>query len=202
MAALPTTEKCLELLASLAAPPHLLRHTLLVAGAAGALAGLCRADHELVVRAALLHDIGKAPGIDALLSARLRRPASELANLDHGWLGAALLRSLGPPFASCATAVELHPVGSVLTGRGPRGLEEQVVYLADKMVGLTWLGFGNRMADLRRRYGHLFDIRLCEAGATNILWQVARAASLSPEDLEVLVAQACADSVGTIRSTW
>jgi len=202
MTALPTTGQCLALLASLDAPPHLLRHTLLTARAGDALARLCGADHELVVRAALLHDIGKAPGMDGTLGARLGRPAAELANLDHGWLGAALLRSLGSPFASCATAVELHPVGSVLTGQGPESLEEQAVYLADKMVGLTWLGLGKRLADLRRRYGHLFDIRLCEAGATNILWQVARAAALSPEDLEVLVAQACAGSVGTIVATW
>lgn len=84
--AIPTHTECLELMERLAMPAHIRRHSEVVARVALALGRrlvACGApfDLALVEAAALLHDIGKARGLEA--------------HVDHAELGADMLAELG-----------------------------------------------------------------------------------------------------------
>lgn len=186
----PSGEGCRELLRMAGAGAGLLRHVELAACAAGQLACLCRVDHASCVAGSLLHDIGRA-GDAASLAARLSgKPPEAFAALDHAQLGACIVGSAGAGYAHLAGAVGRHALGSVLGRFPPEGPVEQVVYVADKLVGQSWLGFRGRMDDLERRYGDRHDIRLCVAGAAAVLHELAGRACVSAAQLEWLVARA------------
>ncbi len=191
----PAPELCLDLLAELAAPGHLVAHLRQVSAAAGRLAVLCGADAGFCIAAAWLHDVGKARLAPDRLAELLGVDRDCAARLDHGRLGARLLRLLGSPYAELADAVERHLIGSVLFGPPPRTLEEKTVFFADKLVGAEWLGFRGRMDDLAARHGHLFDIRLCEPGTEAVFLELAHEAALGTADLERLVGASVAEAV-------
>ncbi len=88
----------------------------------------------------------------------------------------------------------------MLTGDAPATAEEKIVFVADKMVGAGWLGFRGRMDDLLTRYGHVFDIRLCEPGTEAVLLELAGQAALGAGDLERLVAPAVIAAAGRTAS--
>ena len=190
-AKIPDPAQCEDLLRSLDAQDSLLSHSAQVAAAAGRLAELCGADQPYCLAAAWLHDVGKAPGATAALIAGGRLTPAAAAAADHGRLGAELLRQYGGGYAALAPAVEAHIVGALLGfGRSPETVEEKIVFLADKLVAMRWLGLAGRLADLESRYGWLLDIRLCRPGTKAILGELAAAAALSPWDLERLTAPA------------
>lgn len=188
---IPTRQSCLELLAAAGARPGLVRHSEGVAAAAVELARRVGGDVALCEAAALLHDIGKANAARELMA---RVPGERAATTEeagsHDILGGQLLRALGEPFVAVAGIVERHAIDAVLREQPewrPCTVEEKVVFLADKMVGKRWLGFAGRTGDLLRRYGHVFDTRLCIPGCELIQLELASLAALSPGDLERLV---------------
>lgn len=181
----PPEETCFALLQAFEAPRYLLQHTEMVRRAAVGLARLCRADEAYCAAGATLHDVGKAPGAIAIAARETGRPPESLARLDHGLLGGLVLRSLGRPYSAVATAVERHVLTSVLAGPAPVAPNEQVVYMADKLVGMEWMGFRARTADIVRRHGDCVAAAL--PGAELMLWNLASRACLSVADLERLV---------------
>jgi HD superfamily phosphohydrolase YqeK len=187
----PSEAECIALMRELGAAPGLIGHVTGVAAAAGRLAVHCRGHEGLAVAAALAHDIGKAPrAVEAYLgwtSAEAPGPlrdAAHLRQMDHGRLGGLVLRAAGKTFAALAPATERHVIGAVLTGRGPETLEEQAVFLADKMVAREWLGLRARIADLIGRYGHIYPIRSCVPGTWAMAFCLASRAAMSWRDLE------------------
>lgn len=181
----PAAAECFRLLQAFAAPDYLLRHTELVRMAAVGLARLCRADAAYCIAGAVLHDVGKTPGAIALAARTAGSDPASLAALDHGILGAGVLRSLGGAFPAVAAAVERHVLTCVLTGPAPVTLGDQIVYMADKLVGMEWMGFRGRTADIVSRHGS--DCAAALPGAELVLWNLAARACLSAADLEGLV---------------
>lgn len=185
---------CYQLLGRAGAQPGLINHTELVARAAGLLARLCHADRSECVAAALLHDLGRARAAEKLAIELTGGGVLPPGPLDHAQLGAIIVEAAGRPYVRLADAVGRHALGSVLTNAPPESAVEQVVFLADKMVGRTWLGFRGRIGDLERRYGHLYDIRLCIPGAEAIFEHLAGRACLSATSLEAMVAREMPES--------
>jgi len=183
----PEAQQCIDLLRGLGASGRLLRHVILVSRAASALAGLCGAEPRYCEAAALLHDLGKTPRAALLASRKTGQDPDSLARLDHGLLGAIVLGCLGDPFSGLSPAVERHVISCVLAGPGPVTPEEQVVFLADKMAGMAWMGFRARTLDIVRRHGHKYDVAAAVPGAQEVFWNLSSRACLGPCDLEALV---------------
>jgi HD superfamily phosphohydrolase YqeK len=187
MQRLASLDECHDLLRRVSAGDGLWRHICLVAGAAAQLASLCRVDPAHCIAGAWLHDVGRAPGAAPLAAALTGLPPTRFAVMDHATLGECLLHALGDPFDRLASAVGRHSIGSVLGEAPPACPVEQVVFLADKFVGQTWLGFDKRMRDLVSRYGHKDDVHLCIPGAKAMLDVLAARACLSSAEIERLV---------------
>jgi len=183
---LPSKEDCLALLDAMGAPSHLAGHSRAVADVARRIALLCGGDQILCYAAALVHDIGKAPRTAAVVAAREGITEAQARALDHGYLGAVLLRGQSPAMSRLAPAVESHVITAVLL-EPPGTVDCQIVFLADKLVGRRWLGLGERLADLQRRHGASSPIGLSVPGTIAIAYVMAGRACLGWSQLEALL---------------
>ncbi len=122
LSAIPSPEKCLELMDYHQMPRHIQRHSFKVANLAGFLGRLLvqeglSLDLRLVFAASLLHDLGKARGIQS--------------GEDHGKLGAELLENDG--FFVVASIVREHATMDLQRAQGTIS-ESLLVNYADKRV--------------------------------------------------------------------
>jgi putative nucleotidyltransferase with HDIG domain len=146
--AIPTREECLELMERLAMPAHIRRHSEAVARVALLLArelvGRGAAlDLALIESAALLHDVGKARGLET--------------HVDHAKLGAEMLDQLG--CAELAPIVRTH-AGLDSFERGEPVTPALLVNYADKRVMHdAVVSLAVRFDDLAARYAHGDDAR-------------------------------------------
>jgi putative nucleotidyltransferase with HDIG domain len=151
---IPTQIQAASILREFEPSDYLLAHSSAVAEVASFIAHAldrhgAEVDPALVEAAALLHDIGKAPGGEH---------ASEMApGLEHAARGAAWLREHG--YADLASAVDQHPV--TVIGQAPSyeawaeraGLAGRIVAYADKRARADLVSLDDRFADWYARHG-------------------------------------------------
>lgn len=138
----PSHRACLRLLDEHAVPAAVRAHSLVVARLSGVLADdLCRAggegpDRQVVVAAALLHDIAKAvPGGPA----------------DHAEAGGEILRRLG--MIKVAAVIERHIDLGRWDTAGPVTEAEVVFYCDKRVLHEEVVPLEHRFRDLFERYG-------------------------------------------------
>lgn len=144
---IPSLDECHELIREHSMLPNIREHSEQVLRVCLAivdnLAPGVAVNRDLVVAAALLHDITKTRSLET------KEP--------HDASGAALLRGLG--FASIASIVEQHVIFLDFNPDG-RLEEREIVYYADKRVMHTAIvTVSERVADLVARYGTTPEIR-------------------------------------------
>jgi len=130
---LPSKMEAIKLLMESGCSPGVILHSLMVAQVASDIADACRrrglnVDLQLVEVGALLHDIGR----------------SKTSTVDHGLVGAEMLRSLGLPEPVALIAErhvgcglpksEAEKLGWPNKSYLPETLEEKIVAYADKLV--------------------------------------------------------------------
>jgi putative nucleotidyltransferase with HDIG domain len=175
---IPTRADCEELFKKYAMLPGIVDHSLQVMHVATALVDNLKSgvliDRDLVVAAALLHDITKTRS----LTTKER----------HDISGGELLRDFG--FNSLAEIVEQHVI---LQNFLPHGkLEErEIIYYADKRVMHDRIGtIEERVQDLVKRYGSTDEIRnLILANVRLVLDVEKKIASYMALDIESVIHQ-------------
>ena len=139
----PSPAECRAIYAMLDVDERILRHSRVVADTAGNMANDlnragCNLDKDLIVAAALLHDIAR------------ERP-------DHAHQGARLVAELGFPEAGelISTHIDIpaHPNGEVNAA--------EVLYLADKLVQ------EDKKVSLEKRFGSKLAVHMDDARAVN-----------------------------------
>jgi putative nucleotidyltransferase with HDIG domain len=178
---IPSRADAAAVVALLAPPAGLLRHSTAVAEIA---AFLCAAmgrrgvtlDASLVESAALLHDLDKM------------LPAEDpLKPLGHAHAGAEWLRRRG--HAELAAAVELHPVMEI--GHAPTyeawagraGLEGRVVAYADKRAKLDVVSLDERFAEWHGRYPDSPPLFVAQKRAGRLEAELCELAGVGPSDV-------------------
>jgi uncharacterized protein len=144
---IPSRAECDELMAQYSMLPNIVRHSREVMRVALAIVDNLRSgvsvNRDLVLAAALLHDIAKTKSLET--------------KEHHDASGGALLRELG--FRSAAEIVEQHVIIQNLNLEG-RLEEREIVYYADKRVlHDTIVTIEERVHDLIRRYAATEEIR-------------------------------------------
>jgi len=143
---IPSRTECDELMAQYSMRPHIIEHSIQVMNVSLAIIDNLRngvsVNRDMVIAAALLHDITKTKSLET--------------KEHHDASGGALLRELG--FSSTAEIVEQHVFIQNLRLEGM--LEErEIVYYADKRVlHNTIVTIEERVHDLILRYGTTEDI--------------------------------------------
>ncbi|HZP96989.1 MAG TPA: HD domain-containing protein [Candidatus Limnocylindria bacterium] len=129
--------------------PDWLRQHSRVVGAVGAVLARARADAgdridaDAVTLAAYLHDIGRSP----LLAGDPR---------EHNELSALVLAAEG--LDACVEPARRHAIYTVLDpATAPRGLDEKVVYVADRRGGMAVESLEERARDTARRHPRYTD---------------------------------------------
>jgi len=144
---IPSRAECDELMAQYSMLPNIMEHSRQVMNVSLAIIDNLKSgvsvNRDLVIAAALLHDITKTKSLET------KEP--------HDASGGVLLRELG--FPSTAEIVEQHVVIRNLNLKGK--LEErEIVYYADKRVlHDTIVTIEERLRDLVERYGRTEEIR-------------------------------------------
>ena len=119
--------ECLKILKNMNVSDAIIKHSELVSELAVKIGALCKADLKLIETGAMLHDIGRV----------------ESNGLDHGIIGAKIVRKLGYP-EEVAKIVERH-IGAGLDGSEsmklgvsysltPETIEEKIVAHADNLI--------------------------------------------------------------------
>lgn len=144
---IPSREECDELMAKYAMRPNIVEHSIQVMRVTLAIMDNLRNDvtinRDMVVAAALLHDITKTRSLET----KERHDAS----------GGELLREMG--FIRIAEIVEQHVVFKNLNLQG-RLEEREIIYYADKRVMHDKIvTIEQRVHDLIQRYGTTVEIR-------------------------------------------
>lgn len=144
---IPTREECDALMARYGMLPNIVAHSLQVMCVSLAITDHLKVgvsvDRDLVMAAALLHDITKTRSLET--------------HERHDASGGALLKELG--FPRIAAIVEEHVIIRNLNLEG-RLEEREIVYYADKRVMHdTIVTIEQRVHDLMERYGTAEDIR-------------------------------------------
>jgi putative nucleotidyltransferase with HDIG domain len=142
----PSRDQCLELLTQHDMPAHIRRHSLMVTDVALFISARlnrnsCRLDLRLVEAAALLHDIGKKPGLET--------------GENHAELGARMLEGIVAP--TVARIVAEHIYMDVSQTAGPL-TESLIVNYSDKRVK------HDRVVSIRERFEDLIE-RYAKSGA-------------------------------------
>ena len=144
---IPSREECNELMVRHSMRPNIVEHSIQVMNVSLAITDNLKngvaVNRELVIAAALLHDITKTRSL--------------VTNERHDISGAELLREMG--FTSIAEIVEQHVVFQNFNLQG--GLEErEIVYYADKRVNHDKIvTIEERVHYLLKRYGITEEIR-------------------------------------------
>ena len=144
---IPTRAECEELMAIYSMLPNIVEHSLLVMRVSLAVTDHLKdgasVNRDLVIAAALLHDITKTRSLET----KERHDAS----------GGTLLKELG--FPSVAEIVEQHVIIQNLNLEG-KIEEKEIVYYADKRVMHDKIvTIDERVHDLIKRYGKVKEIR-------------------------------------------
>ncbi len=188
---IPTHSQCLELMERMQMPPHIQKHSLLVAQVALCLGrflnqnSLCL-DLQLIEAGALLHDIAKA---------RSLRTGEE-----HHLAGAGMVRQWG--YAAVAPIVEEHVQIKAEWLQQPI-TESLVVNYADKRVQHDQVvPLKNRFEDLMDRYGGKFAPRSYFREKLALFLQVEQKIfqhlPLTPDELD----RSCRNNGGQENKTW
>ena len=144
---IPSREECNELMVRHSMRPNIVEHSIQVMNVSLAITDNLKngvaVNRELVIAAALLHDITKTSSLKT--------------NERHDITGGDLLREMG--FTSIAEIVEQHVVFQNFNLQG--GLEErEIVYYADKRVNHDKIvTIEERVHYLLQRYGNTEEIR-------------------------------------------
>jgi putative nucleotidyltransferase with HDIG domain len=143
---IPSREKCYALMAQYLMLPHIAEHSIQVMHVALAITDNVKSsveiNRDLVIAAALLHDITKARSLET--------------KERHAMTGGLLLRELG--FNRVAEIVEQHVI---IENINPQGVleEREIVYYADKRVMHDKIvTIEERLHDLVERYGVTAEI--------------------------------------------
>jgi uncharacterized protein len=144
---IPSRAECDELMTRYSMLPHIVAHSIQVMNVSLAITDNLKSgvsvDRDLVIAAALLHDITKTKSL--------------VTKERHDASGGALLRELG--FSSTAEIVEQHVIFKKFN-HGGRIEEWEIVYYADKRVMHdTIVTIDVRLHDLAQRYGKTDEIR-------------------------------------------
>ena len=144
---IPTREECNKLMAQYAMLPHIVEHSMQVMRVSLAitdnLKSGVRVNRDLVIAAALLHDITKTRSLET--------------KERHDRSGCELLKEMG--FTRIAGIVEQHVVFQNLNLQG-RLEEREIIYYADKRVMHDRIvTIEERVHDLIQRYGASEEIR-------------------------------------------
>ena len=143
---IPTKEECLAILNKNKTPSNVIEHCKTVCKVAEEIAGRIiakgiKVNKELVVAAALLHDI-------------------ERHKEDHVTVGAKLIKSMG--FQEISEIIKKHTLHDLeKLGSQLKTIEEKIVFYADKRAaGAKIVSLKERMEDLKRRYKKDFNKQL------------------------------------------
>ena len=144
---IPSRGECNELMAKYSMLPNIVEHSMQVMRVSLAITDNLKSsvsvDRDLVVAAALLHDITKTRSL--------------VTKERHDTSGGELLRELG--FPRIAEIVEQHVIIQNVNLQG-RLKEREIVYYADKRVlHDTIVTIDERVHDLIQRYGTVEEIR-------------------------------------------
>jgi uncharacterized protein len=140
---IPTTDQCLSIMRKNGMPPHIQRHSLVVANIALVVGGQLHArgiqlDLNLLVAGGLLHDIAKAHCLNT--------------GQNHAMVGGTMVREMGYPMLEPIVAehIRIHPEDLEF----PLS-ESLLVNYADKRVKHDQVvSLEERFRDLADRYGH------------------------------------------------
>ncbi|MBU89983.1 hypothetical protein CMO94_00455 [Candidatus Woesearchaeota archaeon] len=140
---IPTKEECLTILIKNKTPSNVIEHCKTVCKVAGEvtdklIAKGIKVNKELVIAAALLHDI-------------------EREKDNHTVAGVKLLKSMG--FPEVAEVTEKHSLHEIEKGKNrPLRIEEKIMFYADKRVkGDKIVSVMERIEDLKKRYNKNFS---------------------------------------------
>jgi len=144
---IPSRLECNELMARYSMLPNIVEHSIQVMNVSLVITDNLKSgvhiNRDLVIAAALLHDITKTKSLET--------------KERHDTSGGVLLRDLG--FPSIAEIVEQHVIFQNLNLEG-RLEEREIVYYADKRVlHDTIVTIEERLQDLIKRYGTTEEIR-------------------------------------------
>lgn len=166
-----------EILARYGAHPMLIQHSRKVTQAALSVgrrlvdAGMPLQLDRLIL-AAMTHDVGKAG-------------SAVRAQHDHARVSAEILTGEG--LGDLAPAVANHPLPVIADGGLREDLLERVLFYADKVVSLEYLGIDERLEDLARRHPSMASFAESTRGPLHDLQaELAAAAGMSVRTLEHL----------------
>ncbi len=178
---IPSRAECDELMARYSMLPNIVEHSIQVMNVSLAITDNLKSgvtiNRDLVIAAALLHDITKTKSL--------------LTKERHDESGGLLLRELGFPSTACI--VEQHVIIHNVNLEG-RLEEREIVYYADKRVlHDTIVNIEERLNDLIQRYGTTEEIRnLIRINKTQVLAVERKIAGFMSIDLQGAI-QAMAD---------
>lgn len=182
LAAIPSPEKCLELMEHHQMPRHIQRHSFKVAGLASFLGRLLvqegrELDLKLIYAGSLLHDLGKARSIQS--------------GEDHGQLGAAFLEEDG--FFVVADIVREHATMDSQRALGTIS-ESLLVNYADKRVRHDKVvTLDDRFLDLVNRYARAPHHRISIWSKLSLYRQIEERIfqnlTIGPESREIMTVE-------------
>ena|GEM_PF-413921 len=168
--------QCVEILRRYALPDGVIEHSVKVAEVASFIAARLaergeRVDLDLVVKGALLHDVGKSQR-HGRRGARNHAEASAEIVLDEG-------------MPEVAGIVARHILDSIISREDyPRNWEEKVVFYADKIVTRRLVTVEERFADLHERRQDIADLLRASLPPTKALEaEIFEAAGLTWDEL-------------------
>ena len=168
-----------EILSRHGAPPRLVKHSEKVTSVALALgrqlmAAGANLDLPLLATAAMCHDVG-----------RTHADPRVAAGLEHARASALILEDEG--LGHLAPAVANHILPAIVNPGLRNDLLERVLFFADKVVGIEYMGITSRLDELTARRPDLADeVDRTRGPLARLQGQLASAAGLTTETLELV----------------